>query len=123
MAGLSCDGPNNGDTMLVILPIPGKPHNLEPATHDKMLASERHAHSSYRHSQARLRAFQATGGPAALWPRVTPHVSITSHARIAAVTRAVLNGERASLQATDGADVTALGVNAFVSGMGGLLGH
>jgi hypothetical protein len=74
---------------------------------------------------ARLRAFQATGDPMALWPHVSRQDRIASHARITAATRAVLNGatQPVTLDGTSDAEVVATGVSAFAAGMGALLGH
>jgi hypothetical protein len=75
--------------------------------------------------EARLRAFQATADPAALWPHVGQQDRRTAHARIAAVTRTVLNGaaKRVTLDGASDIEVAATGVSAFASGMGALLGH
>jgi hypothetical protein len=72
----------------------------------------------------RLRAFHATGDADRLWPDVPASARTTALRAIEGVASAVLSGHRpASLVAQDERAVRALGISAFTSGLGPLLGY
>ncbi len=68
-------------------------------------------------------AFLARSDPQALWPDLTPDDHARAHARIAQTARAVLAGERPHLAGADAVATRAIGIAAFSTGMGALLGH
>lgn len=74
---------------------------------------------------SRLAAWRKTGDPAALWPEVSPPDRRWAHRRIAAVTSAILTDAmaRPALTTEGESQARALGVAAYVSGMGALLGY
>lgn len=70
--------------------------------------------------EARLQAWRERGDPRNLWPHVRPQDRVRAHDAITSVTRAVLNhGAWARLEFNP---LDALGVAAYVSGMGPMLG-
>jgi hypothetical protein len=75
--------------------------------------------------RSRVAAWQATGNPAALWPDIKPEARQQAHKQITAVTSTVLSGSVVPPALTSDHEVTpaAVGVAAYVSGLGALLGH
>ncbi len=75
-------------------------------------------------SDARIRRWLSTGDLSALWPQCSAQEVSAAHQEICRVTRALLNssGEKPELETNYPATTAALGIAAFVSGMGPLLG-
>ena len=73
----------------------------------------------------RLERWSKTGDPSDLWPNVRPDRLAAAHREITSVTGAVLGGNTPTpqLQVPYPHDQEAIGVAAFVSGMGALLGY
>lgn len=72
-------------------------------------------------TDVRISEWRATLDADTLWPDSTVPQRLAAYARILEVTRDVLAGRPARLDSAAGADTRALGVAAFLSGMGALL--
>ncbi len=73
----------------------------------------------------RLQNWRRTGDPASLWPNVGPDQLTMAHSHIARVTSAVLRGTARKPTLGDAVSChrDAMGIAAFVSGMGPLMGY
>ena len=69
----------------------------------------------------RIARWHKTLDHTALWPDTTPAERVSGYARILAAAERVLAGRPATLEAGAGTDARALGIAAFISGMGALL--
>ena len=87
--------------------------------------SDANSEGELREIDARLRAWRRTGNPTHLWPQVGEPERLKALSEIERVTRAVLTGAATAprLCGSGEGEVRAVGVAAFTSGMGPLLGY
>ena len=87
----------------------GAPSSVDEEPHDDLLA--------------RARAWNRTRDPRTLWPMLDPSTLEPAADAIGATVAAHLRGERSTLGDATGSDAYAIGIAAFATGTGPLLGH